>query len=105
MTTSNPKLITCIVQRGKADMVVDAAMAAGAQGATICYGRGTGVRERLGLSGLFIKPEKEIIYIVTKQEESEAVLEAVVDAAHLREKGQGFAFLHELDQAIGFLAE
>ena len=102
---SNPKLITCIVQRGKADKVVEAAMAAGAQGATISFGRGMGVRERLGLGGLFIRPEKEIIYIVTKQEESEAVMAAVVKAARLKEKGQGFAFLHELDQAIGFVEE
>jgi len=102
---ANPKLITCIVQRGKADKVVEAAMAAGAQGATISYGRGTGVREKLGLSGLFIQPEKEIIYIVTKQDESESVMAAVVEAARLKEKGQGFAFLHELDQAIGFVEE
>ncbi len=100
---TNPKLITCIVQRGQADVVVEAAMAAGAQGATISYGRGTGVREKLGLRGLFIKPEKEIIYIVTKQDESEAVMRAVVESANLKEKGQGFAFLHELDQAIGFV--
>ena len=102
---SNPKLITCIVQRGKADKVVDAAMAAGAQGATISFGRGTGVRERLGLMGLLIRPEKEIIYIVTQQDESETVMAAVVEAARLKEKGQGFAFLHELDSAIGFVGE
>ena len=84
---SNPKLITCIVQRGRADKVVDAAMAAGAQGATISFGRGTGVRERLGLMGLLIRPEKEIIYIVTQQEESEEVMAAVVKAARLKEIG------------------
>jgi hypothetical protein len=33
-------LITCIVQRGVADNVVDAATEAGAQGATIFYARG-----------------------------------------------------------------
>lgn len=102
--SANPKLITCIVQRGKADKVVQAAMEAGAQGATISYGRGTGIREMLGLRGLLIRPEKEIIYIVTRQDQSAEVLEAVVKAARLREKGQGFAFLHELDAAIGFVA-
>lgn len=103
MSTSNPKLITCIVQRGKADKVIKAAMDAGAQGATISYGRGTGIREMLGLRGLLIRPEKEIIYIVTKEDESVEVLEAIVEAARLREKGQGFAFLHDLDAAIGFV--
>ena len=40
-------LITCIVQRGMADTIVDAAQNAGAQGATVYYARGSGVRERL----------------------------------------------------------
>ncbi|MDH3359773.1 MAG: P-II family nitrogen regulator [Desulfobulbaceae bacterium] len=102
---SNPKLITCIVQRGKADKVVAAAMAAGAQGATISFGRGTGVRERLGLMGLLIRPEKEIIYIVTSQSESQKVMDAVVKAARLNDKGQGFAFLHDVDSAIGFVEQ
>ena len=44
-------LITCIVQRGAADNIIAAARAAGAQGATVHYGRGMGVRERLGRLG------------------------------------------------------
>jgi nitrogen regulatory protein PII len=105
MDISGAKLITCIVQRGKADKVVDAAMAAGAEGATISYGRGTGIRQKLGLKGYLIKPEKEIILIVTMPDQTAAVMEAVVEAARLREKGQGFAFLHEIDTAIGFLSK
>ncbi|MBU0730220.1 MAG: P-II family nitrogen regulator [Proteobacteria bacterium] len=99
----SPHLITCIVQRGYADMVVDAAMEAGAEGATIYYGRGTGVRQKLGLPGSLIKPQKEIILIITRQEQTEDVFKAVTKAAKLEKKAQGFAFLHQLDQAVGFL--
>ena len=42
-------LITCIVQRGMADEIINAAQEAGAQGATVFYARGEGVRERLGI--------------------------------------------------------
>ena len=101
----NPNLITCIVQRGEADGVVAAAMKAGAEGATIHYGRGTGVRENLGIAGMFIRPEKEIILIITKDEQTDAVFDAVVKAARLEKKGQGFAFLHKIDRAIGFMSE
>lgn len=101
----NPHLITCVVQRGNADLVVDAAMEAGAEGATIYYGRGTGVRQRLGIRGRFIKPEKEIILIITKTEQTEKVFQAVTQAAKLQKKGRGFAFLHKLDRAVGFLNE
>ncbi|MEW6595110.1 MAG: P-II family nitrogen regulator [Thermodesulfobacteriota bacterium] len=100
---ANPNLITCIVQRGEANRVVDAAIAAGAEGATIYYGRGTGVRQKLGFAGHFIRPEKEIVLIVTKVEQTDAVFNAVVEAANLGKRGQGFAFLHKLDRAVGFL--
>ncbi|OGR01093.1 MAG: transcriptional regulator [Deltaproteobacteria bacterium RIFOXYD12_FULL_55_16] len=103
MENANLNLITCIVQRGEADMVVEAAMQAGAEGATIYYGRGTGIREKLGFAGMFIKPEKEIILIITRHVQTEAVFEAVIKAARLEKKGQGFAFLHKIDCAVGFL--
>lgn len=105
MEDVNPNLITCIVQRGEADNVVEAAMKAGAQGATIYYGRGMGVREKIGFAGLFIRPEKEIVLIITRQEQTDAVFNAVVSAARLEKKGQGFAFLHKLDRAVGFVTE
>jgi nitrogen regulatory protein PII len=103
MENVTPNLITCIVQRGEADKVVDAARDAGAEGATIFYGRGVGVRDTLGIRGRFIKPEKEIILIVIKPDQTDAVFEAVVKAAKLDQKGKGFAFLHSLDRAVGFL--
>lgn len=103
MEDANPRLITCIVQRGEADKIVDAAVEAGAEGATIYYGRGTGVRQKLGLKGRLIKPEKEIILIITKSDVTEQVFSAVQQAARLNEKGRGFAFLHKIDQAVGFL--
>ncbi|OQA90827.1 MAG: hypothetical protein BWY26_01360 [Elusimicrobia bacterium ADurb.Bin231] len=36
-------LITCIVQRGKADRVVKESLTAGAEGVSVFYGRGTGL--------------------------------------------------------------
>lgn len=102
--SEKPNLITCIIQRGRADKVVDQALAAGAEGATIYYGRGRGVREKLGLVGRLIKPEKEVILIVTKPDQTDQVFDAVVKAANLDDEGNGFAFLHSLDRAVGFLS-
>ena len=73
-------LITCIVQRGKAEKVIDAALLAGAPGATYYYGRGTGVRQKLGVLSKLIVPEKEIILIVTKKNQTDAVFDAVIKA-------------------------
>ena len=57
-------LITCVLQRGKANDVAKAAMQAGAKGATVVYGRGMGVGELMGALGFAIVPQKEVIQIV-----------------------------------------
>jgi nitrogen regulatory protein PII len=101
---TNLKLITCIVQRGKADKAVDAAIEAGAQGATMFYARGTGVRQKLGIIGKFIKAEKEVILIAVKKEDEEKVFKALVDKAKLDKPGKGFAFVHTIEKAVGFLS-
>ena len=98
-------LITCIVQRGRAEKVVDAALKAGAPGATYYYGRGTGVRQKLGMLSKLIVPEKEIILIVTKDHQTDAVFEAIIKAGNLDKTGQGFAYINKIDRAIGFLDE
>lgn len=96
-------LVTCIVERGRAERVADEAIRAGAQGATIFPARGTGVRQRLGPSAGLIDPEKEVILIVTKDEQTQAVFDTVVNVARLGEPGRGFAYLQPVQQAVGFL--
>jgi nitrogen regulatory protein P-II 1 len=105
ITMNDLNLITCIVQRGRAEKVVDAALKAGAPGATYFYGRGTGVRQKLGVLSKLIVPEKEIIQIVTKASQTDQVFEAIIKAGKLDKKGQGFAYIHKIDRAIGFLED
>lgn len=100
----NYHLITCIVERGKANKVVDEAIKSGAQAATVFYAHGKGVKERLGLIGRFIQNEKEVILIVTKAEMTQKVFDAVVMMARLNEAGKGFAYIQPVEQAVGFIS-
>ncbi|MBI5574442.1 MAG: P-II family nitrogen regulator [Elusimicrobia bacterium] len=102
---SELNLITCIVQRGKADRVVKDAIKSGAEGATVFYARGTGVRQKLGFWGKIITPEKEVILIITKKEDTDTVFEAIIKSGKLDKPGQGFAFVHSVDRAVGFLTQ
>ncbi len=97
------ELITCVVQRGKADKVAKEALAAGAGGATIFYGRGMGLRERLGLLGLAIVPEKEIIMIVCNKEETPRIFDAVVEAGKLNVPGMGIAYVIPIHAVVGLV--
>jgi nitrogen regulatory protein PII len=94
-------LVTCIVERGRAERIADEAIRAGAQGATIYQARGKGVRERLPVS--LVDPEKEVILIVTKKEQTQSVFDTVVKAGRLHEPGKGFAYIQPVQQAVGFL--
>ncbi len=95
------RLITCIVERGKADDVAKAAMAAGAPAATIYFARGSGIRERLSLMlKIAISPEKEVIDTVVPREVSEAVFQAMVDAGRLETPGKGFIFMLPVSKAL-----
>ena len=99
----NLDLITVVVERGEADKAVKAALEAGAHGATILTGRGTGVRQRLGVLGLMIHPEKEIILIVTHREATDVVFDVLTKAAKLEEPSRGFAYVQEVTRAEGFV--
>ncbi len=105
VTLTDASLITCIVQRGRADKVVKAAQEAGAGGATIHHGFGTGMRERLGLLGLAIEVEKEFINIVVASDDVNRVFDKVYVAAQLDTPGMGFIYVVKLDKAATFVPE
>lgn len=92
-------LITCIVQRGLADTIVDAAQDAGAQGATVYYARGSGVRERLGVLGLTVEVEKEVITIVAATDQVDRIFERMYVAGKLDTPGMGFIYVTPLEKA------
>ena len=96
-------LITCVVQRGKADRVWTAARNAGAGGATIFFSRGMGVRERMGLLGIAIAPEKEVIMVVSFPKHTERIYQAMVKAARLDVPGQGIAYTQRIDRCAGLV--
>jgi nitrogen regulatory protein PII len=96
-------LITASVQRGNADDVVKAAQEAGAQGASIHYAHGRGVRERLGLWGLAIDAEKEVINIVVSTDQLDRVFEKMYLAGKMDTPGMGFMWVTPLEKAATFV--
>ena len=96
-------LITCIVEKGQADSIVKAAREAGAQGATVYYARGSGVRERLGILGVAVEVEKEIINIVVPEDQADVIFERMYLAGQLDTPGKGFIFITPIDKAATFI--
>ena len=96
-------LITCIVQRGIADNITKAARSAGAQGATIHFAKGMGIRERLGILGVAVDVEKEIINIVVSNDQVERIFERMYFAGNLDTPGMGIMYVTPLDKAATYI--
>ncbi|MBO5789185.1 MAG: P-II family nitrogen regulator, partial [Clostridia bacterium] len=71
-------LICIIAEKGRSDMVMDAARGAGAKGGTVVHAKGTGTENEAKFFGLTITPEKEMIYIATKKESKADIMRAIM---------------------------
>lgn len=98
-------LITCVVQKDCAEPILEAAKNAGAQGATISYAQGTGVRERMGILGVTIDEQKEVIRIVVSEEQSELIFETMYLAGQMDKPGKGIMFMSGLDRIATYVPE
>jgi|TARA_B110000196_G_C21094906_1_gene639524 nitrogen regulatory protein PII len=102
---SETNLITCVLQSGLAEEVLEAAKNCGAQGATISYARGTGIRERMGLMGVAIDEQKEVIRIIVSDEQADRVFDAMYLAGKLDTPGKGIMFMTKLDRVATYIPE
>ncbi|MEO5367299.1 MAG: P-II family nitrogen regulator [Magnetococcus sp. WYHC-3] len=96
-------LITCIVQRDLADTIIQAAREAGAQGATVFFARGAGVRERLGIWGVAVEMEKEVINVVVSDDQKDVVFNSIYLAGKLDTPGMGFMYVQRLERAATYI--
>lgn len=102
---SDVALITCIVQRGSADRIVEAAREGGAQGATVFFARGTGIRERLGILGVAVEVEKEVINVVVASDQASRIFERMYLAGKLDTPGMGFMYITPLEKAATYIPD
>ena len=91
-------LITCIVNKGTADEVMDAARKAGATGGTILSARGTGKEEDVKFFGVRLVPEKEMLMMLVGSGLTGKVLDAIRTVPCLAEPGSGIAFCIDVER-------
>lgn len=99
---SDFKCVVAIVDRGKADLVVDEAKEAGAEGATIFFGRGTGKTEAQRFFNITVESSKEVIIILSRVEKVEAIIHAMGRAGEMKKAGNGIIFSFDVEKMLGF---
>lgn len=96
-------LIIAVVPRGMADDIVEAAQEAGAQGASTYYAHGVGIRRRLGLLGLAVEAEKEVINIIVSSDQVNRIFECIYLAGDFETPGMGFMWVSPVEKAAGYV--
>ena len=98
-------LITAVVPQGKADAMLKAARDVGATGGIVHLARGTGARERLGLLGIAVEAEKEVLSIVVAEEHKQLITKTIYHAGELDLPGGGYLYLTPLDRVATYIPQ
>jgi hypothetical protein len=83
-------LIFCILHRGRGGELARAILEMGLCVPIVSYGEGMGMRDRLGLLRITIPREKEILWFLVPQGDSDFLVDVAMRKAGLREPGHGF---------------
>lgn len=93
--------IFAIVDKGLSREVVDAAQEAGSRGGTIVHGRGAGSTKKAKLFNLEIEPEKDIVLILSKSDQSETIIDSIKKDLKMSDPGKGIIFVLDVNQTMG----
>ncbi len=93
--------IYTIVEKGKAEAVIEAAVNAGSRGGTIINARGSGIHETMRLFAMDIEPQKEIVLTISQVENTEKIVQSIRDELHIDEPGKGIMFVQDVTYAYG----
>ena len=93
--------ITVVVEKGKAEDVIDAALKAGSKGGTIINARGSGVHETSRLFAMDIEPEKEMVLILSKSEQTEKIVSSIRTSLKIDEPGMGILYIQHVNEVCG----
>lgn len=86
------ELIVAIADQGNLDLVMDAARGAGAYGGTVIHAKGTGMEYAEKYLGVTIAAEKEMIFIVTKKEQKNSIMKAIMEQAGMETTAKTVVF-------------
>ncbi len=98
-------LITAVVQIGHADAILKAVRDLGATGGIVHHAQGTGARERLGLLGIAVEAQKEVVSITVAADHQELIAEAIYYAGGLDVPGGGYLYITPLEKMATYIPQ
>lgn len=95
------ELLVAVANQGYIDSVMDAARSAQAYGGTVLHAKGTGKEKAEKFLGVSLAAEKEMIFIVTKKEQRNAIMEAIMKKTGLDHAEQTIVFSLPVTSTMG----
>ncbi len=95
------QIITVIVEKGKAEDVIDAAAEAGSKGGTIINARGAGAHETNKVFFMDVEPEKEIVLILSEVGITDKILASINDKLKIDKPGNGIMYVQDAVKTYG----
>ncbi len=94
-------LIVTILNSGSAEDVMEAAKKAGAGGGTVIHGRGLNAKNAEKFFGFTIQAEKDMLLIVAKTAEKDAIMLAIAASQDMTAEGRGMTFSLPVNGLLG----
>ena len=94
-------VIYTIVEKGRAEEVMEAARGAGARGGTIINARGHGIHDTGTLFLMPVEPEREIVMVLAEAGVTRPIAQAVREKLELDEPGNGIMFIQGVYDVYG----
>lgn len=94
---SSYNLIISIIKQGYSEELMEAAKEAGATGGTVIHARGLGTAETLKFLGISVLPEKEMVFILTRQDKKSDIMKAINHKCGINTGAQGLLFSLPVD--------
>ncbi len=98
-------IITCIVAKRRSEAVLLAAREIGARAAFVHSVQGWGIRERLGVWGVAVETERDVIEFLVSSDQQDLIFEAIYQAADLNTPGNGFMYISPVERAATYVHE
>lgn len=95
------ELLVVIANQGYTEVIMDAARKAHAPGGTVIHAKGTGAEKAEKFLGVSLATEKEMIFMVTRQEGKNAIMKAIMDKAGLETKAKSIVFSLPVTETAG----
>lgn len=86
------ELLVVIANQGYTELIMDAARKCNAGGGTVIHAKGTGMQGAERFLGVTLAAEKEIIYIVVRKEDKNAVMKVIMEEAGMNSKAKSIVF-------------